>query len=262
MSYLMESAGEAQRLLAQEAANPSVHRLRLTGLGPGMRAVDVGCGAGAVTAAMAELVGPSGTVTALEPNPDRLAEARNHVAAGAPVTFVAGGLPDTRLPSGGFDYVWCQYVLEYLREPLGALHELARLARPGGRVVVSEIDGFGLGYWPEPAAVRAGRDTFLAALASTGFDLFIGRKLFGLFLEAGLTDVHVHLSPFHVTAGAADARLLDDWRTRFDALSPVMEQAFGGAAPYRAFANAYLELLADERAFKYSVILTVEGNRW
>lgn len=261
MSYLMESAGEAQRLLAQEAANPSAHRLALTGLGPGQRAVDVGCGAGAVTAAMVAMVGPAGAVTALDPSAERLAEARSHIDASAPVTFIEGGLPDTHLPAGAFDYVWCQYVLEYLREPLGALRELVRLARPGGRVVVSEIDGFGLGYWPEPPAVRAGRDTFLAALASTGFDLFIGRKLYGLFLEAGLADVRVHLSPFHVTAGAADARLLDDWRTRFDALAPVMEPAFGGAAPYRAFADAYLELLADERAFKYSVILTVEGRR-
>lgn len=261
MTYVMESEQEARRLLAQEAANPSEARLRLTGLARGQHALDVGCGAGAVTSAMAAIVGPAGSVTAIDPSPERLEEARAHLAGVANVHFATGALPATGLPPDRFDYVWCQYVLEYLRDPRPALHELVRLARAGGRVVVSEIDGFGLAYWPEPPAVAIGRDTFLAALASTGFDLFVGRKLFGYLQDAGLTDVRVQLSPFHVTAGAADARLVEDWRVRFDALAPVMEPAFGSATSYRAFARAYLELLADPRAFKYSVILTAEGTK-
>lgn len=261
MTYLMESEREARRLLAQEAANPSAARLRLTGLVSGHHAVDVGCGAGAVTSAMAAIVGAAGSVTAIDPSPERLDEARAQLAGAANVTFAAAALPATALPSDRFDYVWCQYVLEYLRDPRPAVRELVRLARPGGRVVVSEIDGFGLAYWPEPPAVAEGRDTFLAALASTGFDLFVGRKLFGYLQAEGLTDVRVHLSPFHMTAGAADAHLVEDWRVRFDALAPVMEPAFGGAARYRTFAGAYLDLLADPRAFKYSVILTAEGTK-
>jgi SAM-dependent methyltransferase len=261
MSYLMEGQREGQRLLAQEAANPSTARLKLTGLAAGHRAADIGCGAGAVTGAMADLVGPTGSVVAFDPSAERLALARQHLAGRENITFVQGELPCTGLPVASFDYVWCQFVLEYLREPMSALAELVRLSKPGGRVVVSEIDGFGLAYWPAPPAVEAGKDIFLKALGSTGFDLFIGRKLYGMFLEVGLTDVQVHLSPFHVTAGAADERLLQDWKTRFDALAPVMVPAFKGEEPWQDFTRAYLDLLADPQAFKYSVILTVEGKR-
>ncbi|MEW5740364.1 MAG: methyltransferase domain-containing protein [Myxococcota bacterium] len=261
MTYLMEGLREGPRLLAQEAANPSAARLRLTGLAPGHFCVDVGCGAGAVTGAMADIVGPSGAVVAFDASAERLALARQHLAGQGNITFVQGELPNTGLPVASFDYAWCQFVLEYLKDPRTSLAELVRLVKPGGRVVVSEIDGFGLAYWPSPPVVEAGREKFLSALASTGFDLFIGRKLFGLFQEVGLVDVKVHLTPFHVTAGAADEQLLVDWMTRFDALAPVMVPAFGGEAAYRTFSQAYLDLLADPQAFKYSVILTVEGKR-
>lgn len=257
----MEHSAESRRLLAQEQANPSLERLRLTGLTAGQAALDMGCGPGAVTSAMAALVGPKGSVTAADPSPERLEEARRRLFGLPQVRFEQAALPGTGLPAASFDYVWCQFVLEYLAEPTSALGELARLTRPGGKVVVSEIDGFGLAYWPAPAVVERGRATFLDALAKTGFDLFIGRKLFHHFHALGLADVKVHLSPFHVTAGAADEQLEDDWRTRFEALSPVMVPAFGGPAPWREFQAAYLALLADPTAFKYSVILTAEGTR-
>lgn len=261
MSYLMEHAVEGQRLLAQEQANPSLERLRLTGLKPGMEALDMGCGPGAVTGAMARLVGEHGLVLGLEPSAERLAEARALLAHLPQVQLDQASLPHTGLRAGRFDFTWCQFVLEYFEQPLPALQELVRVTRPGGKVVVSEIDGFGLGYWPSPPLVEAGKAIFLAALQRTGFDLFIGRKLVSYFQQVGLDAVRAHLFPFHLTVGAADQQLVTDWTTRFEALAPVMGPAFGGAAPYRAFADAYLALLADPAAFKYSVILTVEGTR-
>jgi ubiquinone/menaquinone biosynthesis C-methylase UbiE len=261
MSYLMESAAEGRRLLAQEAANPSLERLRLTGLKEGDFAADVGCGAGAVTGLMARLVGERGRVTAIEPNADRLAEARAHVGQLPNVEFLEAGLPGINLSDAQFDYVWCQYVLEYFADPRPALKDLVRLTRRGGRLVVAELDGFGLAYWPVSPEVEAGKETFLRALASTGFDLFIGRKLYSYFREAGLTDVAAHVSPFHVTVGQADERLLADWRQRFEVLRPVMVPAFGTSEAYLRFAQSYLDLLASPDSFKYSVILTVSGRR-
>jgi len=261
MSYLMESPREAERLRAQARATPARERLQRCGLRHGMRAVDVGCGSGAVTRELVDLVGPSGQVVALDPSPERLGAARELLWGLPGVELMAGALPDTKLPAASFDFVWSQFVLEYLREPAAAVRELVRLARPGGRVAVAEIDGFGLATWPTPPAVEQGTRPFLEALASTGFDLNVGRKLFTLFRQAGLREVKVHLSSFHVTAGAADAQLLDDWRTRFEALAPVARPAFGGGRAYDEFCAAYLALLADPDALKYSVILTTEGTR-
>jgi hypothetical protein len=87
----------------------------------------------------------------------------------------------------------------------------------------------------------------------------VGRKLYSLFRQAGLREVRVRLYPFYVVAGAAPEQLLEDWRTRFDALEPAMTPEFGGAGAYRAFCNEYLRMLEDEDALKYGVTLVTEG---
>lgn len=261
MSYLMESAVEAERLIAQERANPSVPRLVETGLKAGMAAVDVGCGAGEVTASMLSLVGPEGSVTGVEPSRQRLEVARRQLGASKNVTFVEGGLPSTGLPAGRFDYVWCQYVFEYFADPRPALDELVRLARPGGRVVVTDIDGLGLAHWPTTEVIEDGLLLFQRALRRTGFDLFVGRKLFQLFRAAGLTDVRVRAYPFYLVAGRADDRLMEDWRVRFETLAPVATPEFGGEEAYRRFVRAYLELFANDDALKYAIVLSTEGTR-
>jgi hypothetical protein len=74
-------------------------------------------------------------------------------------------------------------------------------------------------------------------------------------------DVRVQLTPHHVTAGAADEAMLEDWRVRFAALRPVGLAAFGDEVAYEAFAAEYLSLLSNPDALKYSVVLTTIGTR-
>ena len=259
MSYMMEAPSEGQRLTAQECSNPSQPRLVAAGLGPGMRVVDVGCGAGATLPAMLELVGPSGHITAVEPNEERLAAAQ--VSTGSPqVAFVRSSLPRISLPSASADFVWSQFVFEYLADPAAALEELIRIARPGGKVVVSDVDGVGLGLWPLPELVREGAPRFLRALARTGFDGDIGRKLFTLFHHAGLTQVRVHLSHLYLCAGAAE-RLYDDWVQRFKVLAPIGVPELGGQEQYERYCRAYLDALAAADTLKFAIVLVTEGTR-
>ncbi|WIG96272.1 methyltransferase domain-containing protein [Myxococcus sp. SDU36] len=259
MTYLMESAQEVHRLQAQASAASYADRLRLTGLRPGDAALDVGCGPGVITSEMLDVVGPQGRVVGIEPQAEHLAAARGLLAGRPNVELCQGALPDTRLPADHFDYVWCQYVFEYLGEPGPALAELVRVVRPGGRVVVADIDGVGLWNWPFPEDLQAESQKLLAALRAARFDLHAGRKLFHLFRKAGLADVRVHISPFYVAAGAVDARLHEDWVIRFRTLRPLAEPFFGGAGPYDAFCERFLALLDDADTLKYAMVLTTEG---
>lgn len=260
MTYLMESPAEGRRLLAQARTNPARERLVAAGVEPGMRVLDVGCGPGAVTLELCELVGTRGQVVGIDPSPGRLTEARELLAGHPNVLLLQAGLPATGLLPRSFDAVHAQYVFEYLGDFGPALDACIGLCRPGGRVVVSDIDGHGLHAWPVPAAVEAGIATFQAALVRTGFDLFVGRKLFSAFVARGLGEVRVQLTPIDVVAGAADERLLADWRQRFEALAPVGEKAFGSAQSWGEFAAAYLALLSDPAALKYTVMLTTSGR--
>lgn len=260
-SYLMESEAESRRLAEQARALPVRQHLLSTGLAEGMTALDAGCGPGAITSLMGELVGPQGHVVGLDVHEPRLAEARAVCAHLPRCRFVLGDVRRTGLPDASFDYVWSQYVFEYLPDPERALEELLRVTRPGGHVVVADVDGLGLHNWPFPPELEEGCRIFMAALSAAGFDLHVGRKMFHLYRKAGLRDVRVHLAPVWVVAGAADTRLLQDWTLRFSTLEPVVASAFGGSAAYRAFTDRYLGLLSDPDALKYAVLLLTEGRK-
>ncbi len=259
--YFMESEREAQRLAEQARALPVHGHLLTTGLAPGMKALDAGCGPGVITSVMAEVVGRQGSVLGIELNAQRLAEARAHCAPLPQCSFIQGDVRKLELADNTFDYVWCQFVIEYLSQPMGAVSELIRVTRPGGRVVVSEVDALGLQNWPMSPQLEEGCQKFVAALSAVGLDLHAGRKMFHLFRRAGLEQVRVHLAPLWVVAGAADTRLMNDWKQRFETLAPVVSPAFGGPQGYWAFCEQYLGLLSDPDALKYAVLLITEGQK-
>jgi SAM-dependent methyltransferase len=254
----MESAEETNRLLAQEAADLLTPKLLAIGLKTGARVLDAGCGPGTVTQEIGQQVGQSGSVLGIDLSDERIAIARTYNKL-PNVRFLVKSINDTGLPRDTFDLCWSQYVFEYLASPELALNELVRVTKPGGKIAISDIDGVGLDNWPFPEEVERGYRLLLSALAPTGIDLFIGRKLFHLFCKIGLTNVRVHLFPFYVHAGAADPRTIADWTVRFNTLGPLVEDAFGGVDRYERFYNGYLSLLSRPDALKYGVVLVTEG---
>ncbi|HYO57703.1 class I SAM-dependent methyltransferase [Archangium sp.] len=262
MRYIMESSDETRRLLVQERTGNAREALLLAGLKPGNRVLDAGCGPGGIAEVIAELVGPSGHVTGMDLSEERLAEARQINRRRPHVRFIQGDVRRTGLPDASFDFTWCQFVLQYVPDWQGALQELVRVTRPGGRVVISEIDGLGLHNFPFPESLREWSQRFVEVVArTTGFDIFAGRKFFTEMRRMGLGNVRVHLLPQYVIAGAADMGLMLDWETRFSTLEPVVASALGGLEAYRAMCQEYLQLLADPDALKYSVLLVTEGTR-
>ena len=112
-----------------------------TGLRVGMSAVDVACGSGALTRQLARAIGPSGTVTGVDQSSAMLMRAaEGRVSAGAARPhYVAGDALDLPLPDGTADAATIAFGLRNVGDYGRALAELARVTRPGGRVVVLEI---------------------------------------------------------------------------------------------------------------------------
>lgn len=261
-SYLMESASEAERLEAKTREHVSLQQLELVGLQPGMRALDVGSGTGAVARAMAGIVGERGSVVAFDASHERL----HHGAALAQqaeidnLRFVAGDLYAPALRPASFDFIWCRYVFQYLRDPAAALDHLIALAKPGGKIVVGDLDGYGLFHHPCPPELVEGLAKLERAFAGR-FDPFAGRKLYPLFHQAGLQNICVHLLPHHLYAGRASDDDLANWEMKFRTLRRAGSLAFGGEAPYDSFVRNFLDFLASPSTFTYSVLLLVEGLR-
>jgi SAM-dependent methyltransferase len=115
--------------------------VELTGVSPGQRALDVGCGPGALTAQLVRILGPK-AVAALDPSPSFVAAIR----ARFPGVDVREGTAE-RLPfeDDSFDAAAAQLVVHFLSDPVVGLREMARVVRPGGIVAACVWDHAGGG---------------------------------------------------------------------------------------------------------------------
>jgi ubiquinone/menaquinone biosynthesis C-methylase UbiE len=158
----------------------------------GARVLDSPCGDGFYTDLFARHL-RTGTLVAADLSPECLDRARSAVRPASPRLSVEFTRADAyRLPfdDDSFDLVWCAQSFITLDDPVRALRELARVARPGGRVAVLETDEYHhvLLPWPvglELAVQRAVRAESRARYG-TGGKFAQARGLRAEFLEAGL----------------------------------------------------------------------------
>jgi SAM-dependent methyltransferase len=189
---------ETARLIRQaEGIREFTRRFFLSaGIGPGMRVLDVGTGAGDGALLAAEIVGPTGTVVGIDTNAAILGTARERarVAGHDHVTFVPGDFR-TAAMAGDFDAVIGRYVLMYLGNPVDALRAALRHLRPGGVAAFQEYE-FSLGYraYPPSPLLDQGRAWMLRAFAAAGVDSGMGFRLYRTLLDAGLLDPEVSIS--------------------------------------------------------------------
>jgi arsenite methyltransferase len=107
---------------------------------PGERILDVGCGPGFYARELLDEVGPGGAIVAVDASPDMLALARQRCAGHDNVTFGEGNAAALPVDDAAFDAALCVQVMEYVPDPVGALREMHRALRPGGRVLVWDVD--------------------------------------------------------------------------------------------------------------------------
>jgi SAM-dependent methyltransferase len=160
-------------------------------LEPGMRLLDVGCGPGTITMDLAEALGPTGRVTALERSGEALDLARGEaVRRGTTnVDFVVGDVAGLALPDDAFDVVHAHQVLQHVDEPVGALREMRRVCRPGGVVAVRDSDYGGFVWHPQTAELDRWREVYLQVTRSNDADAYAGRRLLSWARAAGFEDV-------------------------------------------------------------------------
>jgi SAM-dependent methyltransferase len=160
------------------------------GMRPGQRWLDVGCGTGALCAAIADHCAPS-SVAGVEPSPGFLATARERL--GDRVAFHQGSATEIPLEDAAVDVVVSGLVLNFVPDQLAALTEMARVAGPSGTIgayVWDYADGMQLIRFFWDAAVELDPN---AALLDEGvrFPSCRPGALHELFAAAGLTGVEV-----------------------------------------------------------------------
>lgn len=257
--YFMEDPREAQRLIAKVNASEWVTRYFEHYLADAQDILDVGCGPGIIAAEIARRK-PEAHIVGLDSSAQRAQVAEQYLDSVPNGEFRLGLAQHIPAADDSFDFVYCRFMLEYLPDPQAAVAEMARVCRPGGTVVLQDLDGQLLWHYPEDATLQEMIDTVVRSLAATGFDPLVGRKLFHFARCAGLRDIATSIDSYHLVAGAIDEQNFELWAQKLDIALPAMVKALGCRPAAEQLKTRFLEYLKRPDTFSYSVLMTVAGR--
>ena len=166
----------------------------------GHSVLDVGCGPGIDTIALAALVGPTGHVIGVDNNATMIAEAERRaeqMRCRAWCRHQVGDAVALPLETSTFDSCRSERLFQHVNNPAGVLKEMARVTKPGGWVVVLDADH---GTWsidtPEIDIERRITHALAGHMVINGY---AGRQLYRLFKQQQFIDINVEIRPLYFT---------------------------------------------------------------
>jgi ubiquinone/menaquinone biosynthesis C-methylase UbiE len=208
----------------------------------GNRILDVGCGEGYAEVAIGRLRSSQIDLVGVDLVPAKVSEARREAAAhNQRASFVAGDAVALPFRDEAFDSTYCVAVLQHISDVEGAVAELARVTRRGGRVLAVEPDNSArYSYSSVPsgeAAFDAATELFAAISADLG-QASVGPRVPELFARHQIEPEIVRVFPVSLTFLRRPTAAV--WAERRQALERMLAGVSDGK---RALATAYGELL-------------------
>jgi SAM-dependent methyltransferase len=238
-SYVLATGAAAVRRLhvLHNIYSPAGKRILLqAGLTEGMKVADFGCGVGVVSRMLAQIVGPSGSVTGIDVNGAQLEEAARLCAGEGfkNTRFVKASAESTGLPRDSFDLVYCRFLLLHLPDPASCLREMRAVLKPGGIIVVEDGD-----LASATSVPRGPMDAFAKLFgrlgAARGLNYSLSRDLYHMVKTEDFTAANIEIHQPAITDGenrsflkwsVEEARpaLLDAGITTSDELSQTLAE--------------------------------------
>ena len=251
-TYLMNDKREAGRLASKVDSNKWVTKYLAPYLSSDATVLDVGCGPGHLAANVAQRVS---SVVGVDLHPERF--------------------PDTQLPSNlilqkgdannlpfddnQFDVSYIRFLLEYLPDKQNAVNEIVRVTKLGGTILLQDLDGQLVWHYPIKDDLAQMIEEAMVALASTGFDPFVGRKLFSYLSIAKAANIQMQIEPYHVIAGTISNIQKEQWALKLDIAKRSLTQ-LKSASFAENLCAAFLKHLKSPNTLTYSSIFTVVGT--
>jgi ubiquinone/menaquinone biosynthesis C-methylase UbiE len=167
---------------------------------PGHCVLDVGCGPGIDTIALASLVGTSGHVVGVDIDAAMIAEAERRAEQAGCTGWCRhqqGNAMSLPLETSSFDSCRSERLFQHMYNPADVLEEMARVTKPGGWVVILDADH---GTWsidtPEVDIERRLTRAIAERMVVNGY---AGRQLYGLFKQQHFVDINVEIRPLYFT---------------------------------------------------------------
>jgi SAM-dependent methyltransferase len=218
---------ERLRILARVMRPGTLALLARVGLPAEGRILDLGCGGGDVTIELARLAGAHASVTGLDFDPVMVELAREEARA-AEVSQVAFKVGDLHAPGmleaagAPFDVIYSRFLLSHLPDPDSVIERMEEALRPGGLLVIEDVDFAGHFCFPASPAFDRFVDLYRRAARQLGADPDIGPSLPARLIAAGFDDVDL------AVAQPASRRAGDTKRIAALTMEGITETVIGG----------------------------------
>jgi ubiquinone/menaquinone biosynthesis C-methylase UbiE len=185
---------ERLRILSRVLRPTTLAVLERAGLSAGMTCLEVACGSGDVAFDMSRIVGAGGRVAATDVDQTKVDMARREaVDQGLDnIDFRVSDIMKEEI-APEFDLVHARFLLTHLPRPVEALTRMRRALRPGGTIVVEDVDFRGHFCYPGCPAFQQHIELYTKTLERHGGDANIGPRLPSLLSEAGFENIRINV---------------------------------------------------------------------
>jgi len=260
-TYLMESDNENQRLAEKVNPETFIQLYLAPYITPESRILDIGCGPAVITEHLA-LQYSDIKITGLDISSSRLVEAAKNKSNTTNLSFTSADIYQMPFNKNSFDLIFSRFLFEYLQEPLLALSEIKRICKPGGWVVIQDIDGQFLSTFPEDQELLKNISNTTNVLQENfGFDPLVGRKLFFYLQKTPFVDIDIKLEPYHLLYGKMKQEEASYWNSKLSSVFPkISKYSTIDQAELQNQINHFMEYLDREDSLMFSNLFTVYGR--
>lgn len=259
--YLMENHEESVRLDIKTDNNATEQQALWSGIAPGMRVADIGCGSGKTTYKLHQLAQPGGETVGVDIAEQRIAFAREHYGD-AGIEFIGRDARKPLSDLGLFDFVWVRFLLEYHRvNSFELARNISDIVKPGGTLCLIDLDYNCLSHFGHsPRMERALQATMKTLEEKANFDPYVGRKLYSFLYDLGYQEISVNVTAHHQIYGALKESDNFNWTKKVEiaAKSSGYEFAeYGGG--FDEFLDEFRSFFASPRRFTYTPLISCRG---
>lgn len=253
-TYFMDDPREGERLEKKVNAQQFVDKYlkeHLSSISHGV-ILDAGCGSGALMNTLARNY-LNHAVIGVDISDDRINQANAKISDLKSSKAVMASIYDLPFPDNYFDFIYSRFLFEYLIEPIKATKELYRVCKPGGKIILQDLDGQ-FTFYPEVLPELA---EILAVLKKqTGFDPNVGRKLFSFGKAAGFSFLNVKTELYHKVFGKIDDFNYELWHLKLDIACNYLKRMFSNELAEKMKTDI-LGFLKDENTVVVSNLFTM-----
>jgi ubiquinone/menaquinone biosynthesis C-methylase UbiE len=177
----------------------------------------------------------------------------SHVSA---MSFTQGSVYQCPFEDNSFDLAYSRFVFQHLDQPQKGVNELKRIIRPGGKVIIEDIDDGLLFLEPTPPSFEKVQSTSEKIQKDLGGDRLVGRKLFSMMQNAGFSKVSIQYLPVNSSKIGMEAFVFAAFGFKFDHL----KRSGAGDEEVAKAKEEFFALAKDPNAFGSLMLVFAVGT--